>query len=431
MDNELRHNDPGLFVQEMKMALSMMNVTPELKLMLALIQADWDSKPLLELLATDTAYDWQLFYQLALHHKAYPVLFTSIQKYASDWIPMALIQSLQQKYMQNTIEMLHLSAETAKVSKELTDRGIRNLMLKGPVLAELLYGDLSMRTSKDIDVLVPIESVNQAEEILLQCGFEIHQEKPRILNDWKWRDHHSSYFHPKSRVQVELHWRLNPDTGSEPDFDTLWNRRQQVTVAGSSRIDTLGDNDMLLYLLSHGARHGWFRLRWLMDLDVILRRVPHLEALKPLAQTYRAEALVGQTLWLCYSVLHTPIGNDSIPFLKHRRAFKLAFMALDYIKEMVQLSPQPATKPLQRHYRKYSFVLMSPPERIKFVLSRLYPRSADAKSLPLPKALHFLYFVIRPFLLVWRRMKPNRNPIRYGEAPYETHSDLLKKTARL
>ena len=31
-----------------------------------------------------------------------------------------------------------------------------------------------------------------------------------VLNDWKWRHHHVTYFHPEKEIKLEIHWRLNP-----------------------------------------------------------------------------------------------------------------------------------------------------------------------------------------------------------------------------
>ena len=33
----------------------------------------------------------------------------------------------------------------------------------------------------------------------------------------------------------------------------------------------LGREDLFLFLVSHGARHGWSRLRWLIDIHQIVK----------------------------------------------------------------------------------------------------------------------------------------------------------------
>jgi len=72
-----------------------------------------------------------------------------------------------------------------------------------------------MRTSKDLDILIPLENVAAAEEVLETLGY-VTKEGRRItaVQSWKWREHHVCYMHPVKRTQVEVHWRLNPDSGN-------------------------------------------------------------------------------------------------------------------------------------------------------------------------------------------------------------------------
>ena len=66
--------------------------------------------------------------------------------------------------------MLNLSGEMERISKLFNENGIRSLFLKGPVIADAIFGDISLRTSKDLDILIPKLDVNKTEELLLSCG---------------------------------------------------------------------------------------------------------------------------------------------------------------------------------------------------------------------------------------------------------------------
>ena len=93
---------------------------------------------------------------------------------------------------------------------------------------------------------------------------------PRVLGDWKWKVHHISYTHPITGIQVEIHWRLNAEMGKEPPFEELWERRRRSLLTPQP-VYMPGREDLFLYLALHGARHGWFRLRWLADIDRVAR----------------------------------------------------------------------------------------------------------------------------------------------------------------
>ena len=68
--------------------------------------------------------------------------------------------------------MLTLCGEMEQVSKLFTENHIPLLFLKGPVIAADIYGDISLRTSKDLDILISITHVEKAEKLLLSLGYE-------------------------------------------------------------------------------------------------------------------------------------------------------------------------------------------------------------------------------------------------------------------
>ena len=67
--------------------------------------------------------------------------------------------------------MLHLTREMEIICKKLNKNQIRSIALKGPVLAADLYGDLSLRTSSDLDILIPITELDKGNKLLIGLGF--------------------------------------------------------------------------------------------------------------------------------------------------------------------------------------------------------------------------------------------------------------------
>ncbi|WP_432749981.1 nucleotidyltransferase family protein [Paenibacillus amylolyticus] len=124
--------------------------------------------------------DWQLFLRLVYHHRLYSVLYLKMKELNSAIIPADVMESLRQQYTVNTFRMLHLTAEMEQVCGAFRERGIRNITLKGPALAHDLYGDVSMRTSKDLDILIPFNDVEAAEGILATLGY-VSKEGERHL----------------------------------------------------------------------------------------------------------------------------------------------------------------------------------------------------------------------------------------------------------
>ncbi len=376
---------------------------PELKLLLELIRSQSAISPVANPASVDaSSLDWKEFSALAHHHRVYPTI--QAQGAQHPLLPEQVKQWLMQKYSRNAFTMLQLSGQMQRVSAQLEEQGIRALQLKGPVLAQWLYGDLSRRTSKDLDVLVPMEQAGQAEQLLLELGYVKTQSVPRTTANWRWRYNHESYTDERTGVEIELHWRLNGDAGKEQEFEELWNRRQTLSFGGTD-VHMLGTEDLLIYLAVHGARHAWFRLRWLVDIDRLLQMKPNWTLLRQLARQYHCEHIVGQAFVLATELLHSPIQTEMQEWIAHPRARALAVRVLVFITERVNLCPEPETEVLAKQYRSYQYALKTPGQKAMFWIRKLGPDDWDMQTLPLPKGLYVLYYPLHPFLLLYRRMQ--------------------------
>lgn len=348
-------------------------------------------------------FDWNLFLKLAMHHRLFPLLNNKL-KNIDTLIPDEISEAIHNHYKKNIFLMLHLSAEMEQVSRLFADRQIPLLVLKGPVLATDLYGDLSLRTCGDLDVLVPIHELERAEEILIQQGYKKDDYIQTILNDWKWRHHHITFFHPKKKIKLEIHWRLNPGPSKEPRFEELWNRKRKSTLT-SGPVFILGKEDLFLFLVSHGARHGWSRLRWLFDIHQLTTQNLDWRSLVKLLKKYQFLEVGGQALILTSQLLKTPLGEESEPLLVGNTSKRLAQKAIFYLEKMVNLHTDPVPKDVASYHKRYLFSLMTHQQKFFFILSFLHPYPEDAHVLPLPKSLHFLYFPLRPVLWIWRKTR--------------------------
>jgi hypothetical protein len=380
-----------------KSSLELSLFSNELRLLLVLLQQEGDTRHI-----HDPAFDsmdWSLFLQLTRHHRVYPSIYRRLKEQPDHRIPTFVVQRLQRDSSRNTFHMLHLSGEMERVSRLLTENNIRSLALKGPTLAVDLYGDISLRTSSDLDILVPIHDLEKIDDILISHGYEREDQLSKVLKEWSWRHHHVNYSHPQKKIKLEIHWRLNPGPSLDPSFEQLWERRR-ISPLTSYPIYVLGTEDLFLFLISHGARHGWSRLRWLEDIDRMVRSQVDYEKLRLLLSKYQYQHIGGQSLHLASELLHTPICG-LLPVTD--RSKRLAQEALFYIKQMVNLHTDPVPLEIASYHKRHLFSLMSTRQKLLFMVSTLYPYPVDVETLPLPKTFHFLYFPLRPVLWAWRK----------------------------
>ncbi|MFC3884762.1 nucleotidyltransferase family protein [Bacillus songklensis] len=384
-------------------SLDLEYVPKELRLLLQVIKRENGDKVHKSMELT-SAIDWGLFLAMAMHHRTYPLLNAEFKIMENELIPPYVIQVINQAYKKNTFLMLHLSAEMEQLSKLFYENQIRLLVLKGPVLAEDLYGDLSLRTCGDLDVLVPISELEKVDKLLLKLGYKKDDYIQTVLNDWRWRHHHVTYFHPQKKVKLEIHWRLNPGPGKEPSFNELWERKR-ISSLTSDPVYYLGREDLFFFLVCHGARHGWSRLRWLIDINQIVKQKIDWIKLIKLLKKYQYLHVGGQALVLASQLLNTPITKEMKLLIRGNHPKQLAQDAIFYLEKMVNLHTDPVPEDVAAYHKRHLFSLMSNQQKFFFIMSFLYPYPEDAETLPLPKHLHFLYFPLRPFLWAWRKTR--------------------------
>jgi hypothetical protein len=381
-------------------ALDMTNIPEELKLILDLIKTEdsvIDLKDYQDI-------NWELFLRLSLHHRLFPLLYSKLNKIEGNVVPDEIVQTLSLKYRNNTISMLHLSGVMEQLSNLFLENDIRPLFLKGPVLAKELYGDLSLRTCSDLDILIPLVDLEKANQLLLKLGYVKDEYIKTLLNDWKWRHHHFTFYHPINGTKIEIHWRLNPFPSKEPAFSELWNRRRTSYIT-SYPTYFLSKEDLFFYLVLHGARHGWSRLRWLEDIQRIVEKDLNWNTIKKLFKKYGCYHIGGQSLILSSQLLDLTVSTEMKSFIKGKRSIQLAKDALFYLERMVNLHTDPVPKEIAAYHSNHLFSLMSFQQKLIYCVSMLHPFYSDVETLPLPKKLHYLYFLLRPFLFVWRKTR--------------------------
>lgn len=392
---------------ENNVGLDLTRIPKELKLLLELISIESHE----QIKQQDArGIDWNLFIELALHHRIYPLLYSKLKNKGINFIPDQVIQIVENVCKRNTFQMLYLSGEMEQINQLGNENHIPLLFLKGPVLAKELYGDVSLRTSSDLDILVPIQKLGEMEELLQKSGYVKDEYIETVLNDWKWRHHHFTYIHPTKEVKVEVHWRLNPGPGKEPSFGELWERRN-TSLLTRNPLYFLGKEDLFLFLVSHGARHGWSRLRWLFDIHQIVKSELDWSKIHTLLKKNHYLHIGGQAILLAMQLLHTEVTEDMKFLIKGNRPKQLASEAIFYLERMVNLHTDPVPEDVAKYHKHHLFSLMSKQQKVFFLLSLLYPFPTDAETLPLPKKLHFLYFPLRPLLWAWRKRKTRKHAL--------------------
>jgi hypothetical protein len=351
--------------------------------------------------------NWDHFLQLAIYHRVYPIIYLRFKKNRNNWVPQYVINTLHQEYIKNTYQMLNLSAEMERINELFKGNNIRLLFLKGPVIAKDLYGDISLRTSRDLDILIPLKDVEKAESLLINYGYK---RKEVATPFWKLRNHHVTYLHPYKGIIIEIHWRLHPQSINEPSFDDLWERRRVSSISSYS-LHYLGNEDLFFYLVAHGARHGWFRLRWLLDINQILNKKNYIESdgntINKFVDLHLGGKInyLGQALILVSVLFQTSVNPKMKWVTEIMGARKLTKKTINYISKRAKYNSILSEEDFAKNQKRYLFTMKSSYQKLIFILNLFYPNPKDAEALLLPRPLRFLYLPLRPFLWAVRKKR--------------------------
>jgi hypothetical protein len=252
---------------------------------------------------------WELFLRVVQRHRIAGLSFQALTA-ASAPVPEAASRALQAAAERQTGKSLLYAAETVRVSRLLRDAGIPVASLKGAPLSVLAFNDIALRHCRDMDLLVLPEYALHADEVLAAAGYHLQMPiGPHTLRQKKHWIGYRKHFEYQGRqgIPLELHWRFfdNPRLCNLSIEPSSW---REVQILGNTSLQTLSAPDLLLYLCIHGANHMWFRLKWLADVQALLRQsgpqtVPRLLAD---AHNRRCERAVAQTLALTHILYGLP-----------------------------------------------------------------------------------------------------------------------------
>jgi Uncharacterised nucleotidyltransferase len=225
---------------------------------------------------TSLSFDWQRFLRLAEHHGVVPFVYECVRSAPLE-IPQTIADEVRGRYENNARRNLLFVAELFRVLDCLEAHGIEGMPYKGPVLAEMVYGDVAQREFSDLDVLIAPNDVGRAKEALKALQYAPNlalsstEERAYLRSGYEY-----TFDGPLGRNLLEIQWAIVPRFFAV-DFsvEDFFERAAQVDLGGR-KVKTLSSEDLLLALCVHEAKHAWTRLCWLRDVAGLMQD-PRLE----------------------------------------------------------------------------------------------------------------------------------------------------------
>lgn len=336
--------------------------------------------------------DWALVLRMARQHRLTPLVYQVLSNLCPERVPSNVLEAARVEFLGISLNNLSFARETLRVTGILEAAGVPVIVLKGPALAVVAYGEIRLRQFSDVDILVRPADLPKAAALLSMDGYRPIFFGMRGAERITARAYEDQFAKPGQFGSLDVHWHLTPQYFPCVSEDAAWKRAMRLSLDAGS-ILTLSYQDLVLFLCVHAAKHGWRELQAVCDVAAVIQsgRVDW-SAIVAEASDSRSLRMLQLGLCLAYDLLGTElpedvlaaaVGNKAVSTVARRIARKLVSPASRWSIVDDALIQIWMTDGFQRQFR--------------LVVERgLLPTVVDWQFVKLPRGLFFLYYVLRP-----------------------------------
>jgi hypothetical protein len=347
---------------------------------------------------------WESLFALAERHGTQPLLYQALLG-VEDAVPVKEMQRLKQSYYVNLQKALLLSRELIRILECLSALDIEIMPYKGLALAEMLYHDITLRQSGDIDLLIHSKDLPRIRLAVAELGYVPHvplseeQEREYLKSGYE-----CAFDSPAGRNLLEVQWAIQPRFYAI-DFDmaALFRRATSLEISEHA-VRTPSHADLLLVLSAHAAKHVWDKLAWLCDIAQLMS-VPTLDW--PWIALEARRLGIVRILWvtmLCANrLLESPIPAAAQSALPHDAAAQLiADEIAGYIIREADYDVESVS-----YFRLMMRLRENAADRLRFLERLVFtPGPSEWETIRLPRPLFPLYRLVRLSRLAARFVRP-------------------------
>ena len=340
---------------------------------------------------------------LSSQHGILPLVYKTIKKQLKNQTiqhPTSNIQDWQAAYQQIAQRNMLMSAELIRIMKLLEENNIQALAFKGPTLAQMAYGDITLRQYGDLDILVDEKEAFKAAKLMTQNGHDAVLPL-RIVSNKICLDTAKDFsLMSKGGVHTELHWRLFEKKFGISILSCTKDDKCQTVTINKHPLQTLQNEILLVYLCRHGAKHAFERIEWICDIDRIIcnTEINWNEAIAIAEESHSKRAFY-LALSLSQTLFSTPLSEAIQSHINTKIIGTLQDLTLEGIVK--QKEDRGDFKKNRETFFYQSRLFDKRSDMLRFYLSTFFKISTtDCQTFTLPAHLKFLYIVLRPIRLL-------------------------------
>ncbi|KAF0100603.1 MAG: hypothetical protein FD144_3181 [Rhodospirillaceae bacterium] len=372
-------------------------VTPEFQFLCLAARPQPDWTRLRELLRK--GIDHRALIRLAAGHGVRPSLLDCLGELSWETVPGDAKADLEHFRQSHLLKSLTLAGELHRLAASLSDRSIPFVAFKGPTLALALYGGLAGREYNDVDVIVPQQRIDDAEDVLGSMGYASPQGDRTFRRAFLASQRQYAFVRADDGAAIDLHWGF---CGTHVPFpvapDEIWDDAPLLPVGGRD-VPVLSAPNLALLLAGHGTKENWAMLKWVGDFARVIDRHRALDwgTLHARAQARGCgdAVLLGCAMAEALLDVAAPQAIASRISGSARVRKRTAAMA----GTMRRGLPPPA----QVEHFADLLLCDRPIDRVRGALKLVFtPTAGDYEAMRLPPALWSAYYASRPCRLVFR-----------------------------
>ncbi len=349
--------------------------------------------------------DWNFILNVAIKNNIISSLYINLEDVEPNLVPLSVLRELKKQYIKITFNNVLRLNRLIEISDLLSSRGIKTAAIKGPVIAEQLYGDITYRYFSDIDILISKEYVKEAEKVIIDSGYRLTREFSDTKEDKYKKIHlHEEFIHQEDGTVLELHWALTRWHYLQPlQTDYLINRAKPIKLS-TGTVLTLDPEDLFMVLCLHGGRHRWQMLKWICDIAEFINVYPEFDwdHLLLRGKKLGMRRMVYLGLFLAFDLLDATLPSDIVSQINSDRyVHKLSVNVQKRLFGEKNRSSLFNKNSIFQLFLKDRFS-----DKLRYAARSLFvPSNEDWISHDFSSHLSSLYYVTRPIRMIFKNLR--------------------------
>jgi len=209
-------------------------------------------------------FSWEGIFRVSVRNKIAPLIYSVF----TDKIPEPFKAKFKQTYLFTLSANLYLWKQMEFLSQKLTQAGLSPLFLRGLPFTLEVYGDLGIRASEDIDILVRAKNWEIAYKTLKKLGYSPTPYTPTKIEAGQAPIHTNLF--SKGRL-VEIHTDILHLTIPVKIEEEIWERKR-ILQGNETKIYLPSLEHTLANLCIHLHRSGFSIFLWVLDIIGFLQK---------------------------------------------------------------------------------------------------------------------------------------------------------------